>query len=326
MNRRLFSLATTLFLIVLLGIASGYFFITVRSVFQAEEYVNAAHTLTESDDSARLLFVGDMMFDRYIRKQAQLHGDDHILSCVDQLLQSVDMVVGNLEGPITTYDSVSLDSEIGSTNNFVFTFATTTASLLKRHNIEIVSLGNNHIGNFGWEGVHSTKEHLKNAGVDYFGGLSGVEPIHRTTQNGVLISFIAYNEFGGKKYLEVANDIRLEKEKGNTVIVYAHWGDEYVDSRDRLRPLAATFVESGADLVVGTHPHIVLPSEVIGGVPVYYSLGNFVFDQYWKPEVREGLALEVLITKDEVVVTEHSTILEREGKTCAAPTFDILTP
>jgi hypothetical protein len=89
------------------------------------------------------------MFDRRIREITEKTGGDYIFSCIDDLLKSVDLVVGNLEGPITKNKSVSKGSVVGSSDNYRFTFPTTTAELLFRHNIRAVTLGNNHINNFG---------------------------------------------------------------------------------------------------------------------------------------------------------------------------------
>ena len=76
------------------------------------------------------------------------------------------------------------------------------------------------------------------------------------------------------------------------------------------------FATSGASLIVGAHPHVVLPSEVVDGVPVYYSLGNFIFDQYWNDAVRHGVALEVVIENGELALIEHYADITSDGRTC----------
>lgn len=270
-------------------------------------------------DSVRILFTGDMMYDRYIRKVSSVKGQDYILSCISPLLQSVDMVVGNLEGPITTNTSVSLGSVVGSPNNYQFTFATSTAELLKRHNFQIVNIGNNHIGNFGLEGVSSTKEYLKRAGVGYFGGLKGSDSVYRTTIQGVLISFVSYNQFGGDSVDTITRVIAEEKKTGNTVVVYTHWGEEYIDATPQIKRFAHLFVDSGADLIIGSHPHVVQSHEVYKSVPIYYSLGNFVFDQYFSADVKNGLTLLVSLTKQgEIQIEEIPVEIGTDGRVCVA--------
>ncbi len=298
----------------------------------------------ESKNQIEILFVGDMNFDRYIRLMAKKHGGpEWIFSCIDPLLKEADIVVGNLEGPITAHPSVSENSKIGAPENFRFTFPTTTAALLFDHNIKIVNIGNNHIGDFGREGIVSTKSFLTNAGVAYFGGLAGDSPVYRHTISPDssprsirakhaerVISFVNYNQFGGDTPKTVAEKISAEHEQGNVVVVYTHWGEEYVEPTEHMRSTAALFARSGADLIIGSHPHVVQSHEMIGDTAVYYSLGNFIFDQYWNEQVSHGLALLVRISKvdaddtddgpsddgTEIIVEEKPVVMSRDGRTC----------
>ena len=268
-----------------------------------------------------------MMFDRYIRKMSESRGDDYIFSCIDDELARVDLVIGNLEGPITSNASVSKGTKIGSPDNYRFTFASTTAGLLARHHMKLVNLGNNHISNFGLSGIASTRAYLEQAGVAYFGGLRGNAPVYRTAISGIDLSFVNYNEFGGDTVDTVVKEISDERALGRTVVVYAHWGEEYVEPPERVRVAARKLAEAGATLIVGSHPHIVDMHEMIGDVPVYYSLGNFIFDQYWDESVSNGLMLSVRIGKDgasgvtgrpgvKVTVDEKPVHLEKDGRVC----------
>lgn len=269
--------------------------------------------------STHVLFVGDMFFDRQIRFVGDMYGRDYPFTCVDPLLKSADMVVGNLEGPVTDNPSVSLGSVPGSTNNYKFTFPTTTPEVLLRHNVKAVSIGNNHMLNFGYDGLSQTHHHLALAGLDYFGGVKGSEPVDRLEQNDVKISLVGFNQFGGSSAEEVAKTVASEKAEGRVVIVFAHWGTEYSTTTDETRLWATLFAESGASAVIGAHPHVVGVHEQIGSTPVYYSLGNFIFDQYFSVEVTHGLAVMLTITPGGVVdVQEHPVVLERSGQTCEA--------
>lgn len=271
--------------------------------------------------SVAVLLVGDMFFDRYIRQMANTVGGDFIFSCMYPFLQEADLAVGNLEGPITSNASVSIGTKPENPLNFQFTFPPETASLLKRNNFEAVNIGNNHIGNFGMEGLVSTHTHLEEAGVGYFGGVLGDEPVFRIEKNGLPLSFVSYNQFGGKNAEDVARIIRDERTEGRSVIVYAHWGDEYSTSTSRLREIATAFANNGARAVIGSHPHIVLPSEYISDTLVYYSLGNFIFDQYFDENVTRGLTVLLHIPPElekKVSVTEYPVILQTDGRTCLA--------
>jgi gamma-polyglutamate biosynthesis protein CapA len=265
---------------------------------------------------AKVLFVGDMFFDRYIREVGYAKGGNYVFSCISHFLKDSDMVVGNLEGPITENASRSLLSAPGDSNNFTFTFPTATAGFLANNNVKLVDLGNNHIGNFGQEGIASTRKYLSEDKVNYFGGIGGDEPIYRTDISGQKVSFISYNEFGGDSAQNVAQKISDEKKNGQKVFVYAHWGDEYSPAPQRVKDIAKLFSQSGADLIVGSHPHVVQASEKIGNTDIYYSLGNFIFDQYWDKTVSTGLVLEVNIGSSDLTVVEHKVSLNPDGRTC----------
>lgn len=260
------------------------------------EAVPPAAPETMSVASTSVLFVGDLMFDRYIRVRLGTHGADHILGGVAPLLASADMVVGNLEGPITEHASVSVGSQVGDLSNTRFTFAPAVASILSRYGITTVSIGNNHIRDFGEAGVQSTTAALRAAGITYVGDPSGqsAEPQY-VTSNGVTLAFISYSDFVYGDAARVRN--LLARTTADSVIVLAHWGDEYeAEPPPRVRELAYSFVTAGADLIIGSHPHVVGVHEDWQGARIYYSLGNFVFDQYFSPAVRCGQAVQVTFT------------------------------
>lgn len=267
--------------------------------------------------TARVLFVGDMMFDRSVRGAMEAHGADFVLSCISDRLHEPDFVVGNLEGPITPNPSKSVGSEVGAPDNFVFTFPEYVAPMLYRHNFRAVSLGNNHILNFGEEGVHETVESLEQARVGYFGE-PGQHSVSEIDQGGVKFSFIGYNEFdSGWTEAVTIKQIADARSLGRMPIVFAHWGDEYVPATERQKARAHRFVDAGAELVIGAHPHVIQESEIYEGKHIYYSLGNFVFDQYWNEAVRTGLNVSVVFDKTGVTEVKESRVsLGRDRRTC----------
>ena len=283
----------------------------------------AAPTPTFEEKEVRIFAAGDMLFDRKIRQVSEALGGDFVFSCISEMISGADFAVANLEGPITEHASRSVGSVVGSPDNYFFTFPTTTAALLSRHNFRAVGIGNNHITNFGISGLISTKWYLNHEDVGYFGGIQGDEGVYETQENGIDFAFIGYNEFGGSSVTEVANKIVSARAAGRVVIVYSHWGDEYIDSSLRLRPIAELFAESGASAIIGSHPHVVLGSEYIGDTLVYYSLGNFIFDQYWNSDVSHGLTLMLHVNKSGYITAdEHPVTILRDGRTCpAVPTL-----
>lgn len=273
---------------------------------------------TASSTEATILFGGDMMFDRSVRVAMYAHGGDFIFSCIDDTLREPDLVVANLEGPITDNNSISVNSKVGDSHNYTFTFEPSVAALLAAHHIDVVNLGNNHILNFGTRGFDSTKHSLPEAGVAYFGQAAGQSWVYRTTISGVTIEFVNYNEFGGDATTTL-DQIASAKRDGYLPVVYTHWGIEYkTTSSANSHELAHRFVYAGAAIVVGSHPHVVQEHELYRGKYIYYSLGNFIFDQYWNDEVRHGLMLEVAFTPAGVgSIREIPIELEFDRRTCA---------
>ena len=247
-----------------------------------------------------ILFLGDLMFDRSIRQFAQKKGNDFIFEKVADLLKDNDLAVVNLEGPITDNQSKSVNTVPEQKEHFYFTFDKSLAETLAKNNIKLVNLGNNHTLNFGQEGLVQTENYLKENNVDYFG-----DPVNKEKNyifkeiNGMIIGFVSYNQFGGSAE-ETINNINNIKNKVDTLIVYTHWGKEYEKIfSEKIKSLAHSFVDSGADLIIGSHPHVVQDIEEYKGKRIYYSLGNFIFDQYFSAETMSGLAVRVKVNPDD---------------------------
>jgi gamma-polyglutamate biosynthesis protein CapA len=262
----------------------------------------------------RIIFGGDMMFDRYIRHIMAVAGGDYVFSCIDHILLGADMVMANLEGPITHFESVSVGTDVEDPNNYQFTFPPEVAPLLARRGIAMVNIGNNHIFDFGQEGAHQTKEYLTRADIAY---TTEGEPLEIELQ-GVPLTIISYNQFSYGD-ADTSAYIQSAREGGRVPVVYAHWGDEYQMATEKQRALARQFVDAGALLVVGSHPHIVQEVERYRDVSIYYSLGNFIFDQYFSEEVTNGLLLSVTFTAEGVKTIQEVPIkLHPDGRTCVA--------
>lgn len=265
-----------------------------------------------------MLFVGDMMFDRTIRSVAEARGGDYLFSCISEYMRGFDAVVGNLEGPITGNPSVSRTTRPGDDGNTVFTFPTSTAGLLARNGVGIVSLANNHIFDFGRAGVRETGESLRSAGVRYFG--DPLDPSGKSVMARVgdfSVALVGFNAFLGVDSVKgtVEEIVRL-RPGVDRVIVFAHWGDEYVPANEFQRATARAFIDAGAGAVIGAHPHVIQESESYGGGAIYYSLGNFIFDQYWDESVRRGMVLEVAVGREGLSFLPRFVTRERGSGPC----------
>jgi len=291
--------------------------------------VSVASAEPEEEQVATFVFVGDIMLDRHIRQMMQAKGAMHVFGGVRTLLEGADVTVGNLEGPITDSASVSGGTKVGDANNMRFTFPVTSASTLSSLGFDLVLIGNNHMRDFGASGVESTKRHLTNAGIAHIGDPNGADiaPVVREV-NGVKAAFVAYNEFLGWQEEWTMQGIRDARRDGaDLIVVMTHWGEEYTtDAPERIDALLTRFRDAGADLVIGTHPHVIGEVQDLGTLRAYYSLGNFVFDQYWNKEVSCGLVVTVTATKapgdTKLAFAETQVKMERDGRTvigCAPP-------
>lgn len=245
-----------------------------------------------------ILISGDIMLDRNVRLAGNRYGYDSLFSSVSSLFAEADISVANLEGTITGNPSKTLLPDGRTTKSFVFTFATSTAPVLARSGISLVSLANNHTDAYGQAGLNETRKWLSQAGIGYFGdpwNSSSTEAV--ISKNGVSVAFVGYHAFQSG-FDRVVSTVRRLSAEGNFVIVMPHWGEEYVTvAPSLLKGRARTLIAAGANAIIGSHPHVVMDHEWIGGVPVFYSLGNLLFDQYFSPEVMKGNIVELHIEK-----------------------------
>lgn len=262
--------------------------------------------LNKEEKTTTISFVGDIMLDRYIRKIAESNSYDYLFRNVKDKLKESDFVIGNLEGSVTNFDSIS-NSDIES-ERFYFTFSEEVVPALEKSNINIVSIDNNHISNFGQEGIKQTIENLNKYNVSSFG-----DPFNRNVLykkiNGITFIFVSYNDFirpdpeGAIKYIKKADNLV------DHVVVYAHWGNEYdMEANNNQVELAKRFIEAGADLIIGAHPHVIQNIDLYNGKYIYYSLGNFIFDQYFNKDVSCGLVVKFEFTKDDIKLLEESGV------------------
>lgn len=266
-----------------------------------------------------VLFLGDLMFDRSIRQFAEKKGNDFIFEKIGDFLKNSDLVVANLEGPITDNVSKSINTKPEEKDHFYFTFDSGLAGTLAKHNIKLVNFGNNHILNFGTSGLEQTKKYLTENRVDYFGDLKNLDKNYFVKEiNGMKIGFVGYNQFGGKGAEEINRNIEIIRNTVDIILVYTHWGKEYEKTpSDSIKNLAHSFIDAGADLVIGSHPHVVQNVEEYKGKKIYYSLGNFIFDQYFSAETMKGLAVKVRINPENksLKFQEIPLAMDKNGQT-----------
>jgi poly-gamma-glutamate synthesis protein (capsule biosynthesis protein) len=240
----------------------------------------------------RLLASGDLMLARHVGRTMHAEGIDYPFRRIplvgrERFFHYNEFLV-NLEGSINGYD----DKCRGC---FSFSFADEVAPMLSAHGVTLASLANNHSLDRGEKGYQRTRTLLEEAGITPFGKLytvsDEVSVTYRVYED-LRVAYLGLAVFGDFPEDRAVELIRAAGEQSDRVIVTVHWGVEYKHQPNTLqRRLAHTWIEAGADAIIGHHPHVIQSVEVHKDAPIFYSLGNFVFDQYFSDAVQQGLLL-----------------------------------
>ncbi|MEK7631023.1 MAG: CapA family protein [Patescibacteria group bacterium] len=260
------------------------------------------------DESIKLLFTGDIMMDRGIRATVEKHRGDYLFPFehITEKLRSADLAFGNLEGPI---------SDVGSKQGSIYSFRMDPAVTKALYDVgfDIVSLANNHMGDYGRGAMEDTMRRLRRAGIEYTGAGWNKKEAYDVTvieRGGTKLGFLGFSDVGptwmqaGDTLSGIAiadvevvkTAVRQVREKVDILIVSFHFGEEYeTHSRRVQQDLARAAIDAGASVIIGHHPHVAQEIEQYRNGVIAYSLGNFVFDQAFSSETKEALMFEVTI-------------------------------
>lgn len=271
------------------------------SIDETTSYIDGAFSIgpKDEDSTATVLAFGDMMLDRAVRQKINKNGAEYPFLSIKRFLIGSDIVVANAEGAFTSYPSETLNA---SNAPLKFTFDPAILPILKKLGFTLFSEANNHALNFGPEGLKQSEEFIDSAGLNWFGDPlnQNVDPFI-TTIRGEKIAFIGYHQFATGGFDNVTNSIKSAKQQGAFVIVYPHWGIEYNSNVTQTQiDDAHAFIDAGADVILGSHPHVIEPIEIYKGKAIFYSMGNFVFDQSSKGPTSQGLSVGISITPTKI--------------------------
>ena len=256
----------------------------------------------------RMVFVGDVMLADTPGKLIRTGKDPFRYFGTE--LRDADLTIGNLECVISAKGR-AIDKP------YTFRAPKRALPLLKKY-FSAVSVANNHTGDFGKAAFADMLDTLDKHEIPFFGGGRHLRDAHQPfirEIKGKRIGILAYNGFfprsfeasdktPGSAWLDedfVMHDIRHAKQQLGVdfLIVYPHWGWEYQKlASPRQREMARLMIDNGADAVVGGHPHVTQDIEVYKGKPVFYSLGNFVFDGFNDEDTRTGWLLSMKLSAD----------------------------
>ncbi|WP_281886013.1 CapA family protein [Paenibacillus sp. YYML68] len=259
----------------------------------------------------KLAFVGDVMFAGKVDDLVVKHGYDYPFKYVKTLLEAADITAANLETPITTRGDAQ-------TKEYVYRSSPNVLPELTKAGIDLVNLANNHSMDYGKEGLLDTLRHLDEHGVLRVGaGVDADEAYGYTIveKQGMKLAYIgtshvlpAVSWLSGKgkpgisvphTSKQVLESIAKARQEADLVIVVAHWGEERKPYPVKEQTeLAHAFIDAGADLIIGSHPHVLQGFEQYKGKWIAYSLGNFIFTTNEVPETWESMILEASCTKE----------------------------
>lgn len=247
-----------------------------------------------------LVTTGDVIPARSVNYQMTAR-DDFLWPIRDiaPLLSSSDLTLINLESPLIPRCPLT-------NSGMVFCGDQRFVDALTLAGVDIANLANNHILNQGWEGLKETEILLGQHSIETT-GLTTEGPCTNQayfcskkivkTVKGVRVGFEGYTIVGKKVDEEaLASDINQLDNRVDVLVVSFHWGREYsrvpVSEPDDPRAVGRLAVDSGADLVIGNHPHWIQGMEYYRDKPIFYALGNTIFDQEWSKETKEGIIAE----------------------------------
>ena len=268
---------------------------------------------TSRTSATSLLFTGDILLDRGVRKVIEHHGIDYLFTRqMDSLFRASQVVVGNLECPAT-----SIKAPVQK--RFIFRGEPEWLGALKKHGFTHLNLANNHSIDQGRKGLTDTKENILKAKLEPVGMGKNLQEAAQPTlltshprkvwliaSLGMALENFAYlpdrpcvNTERTQEIITRIRDIK-QKDPQAVVIVSIHWGGEHT-----LKPVpsqrldAHRLINAGADALICHHTHTLQTIEHYKGRDIYYSIGNFIFDQQ-KPLNNKACVVKVEVTKDNV--------------------------
>ena len=272
-------------------------------------------------DFVNLSFLGDIMLDRGVESSVNknFEGDFSQLFVNLTELKNSDIVFTNLEGTVS-----DKGKDLGSV--YSFRMNPIVIPTMKDAGIDIVSIANNHVGDWGRASYEDMINRLQQDELLYTGGGINSFAAEQPTiieKNGMKIGFLGFAD-NGPGYLEASMDkagflsaknprfaeiIKSASEQVDYLVVSFHWGEEYQPIHNaRQAYLAHTAIDNGAKIIAGHHPHVMQDTEVYKQGFIAYSLGNFIFDQYFSPATMQGMWLEVALFRDGSLTTRKNII------------------
>jgi poly-gamma-glutamate synthesis protein (capsule biosynthesis protein) len=254
----------------------------------------------------RLVFAGDILLSRVTAQEiAARHDLSPWIGLADELA-GADLLMGNLEGAVGDPSLCRAPPELCFAHDGRF------LPLLRAAGFTAAGIANNHSGDLGEEGRRQTREALSAAGVVPIGAPESPAFVRLGEHTVALVALSLVPARDGTldavPSWQIAQKLRLGRALADWTVVFVHWGKELADwTVPEQQAQARWLIAQGADVIIGAHPHVVQPSACIDGRPVYFSLGNDVFDQKYL-ETKRGLLADCRIAGDRLSCGAIATV------------------
>lgn len=264
----------------------------------------------KNQDEVRFLAAGDLNLAHWITPILDKNGKDYPFKFIKDYMLSADLVFSNLEAPFCNKGEPY-------PKNFVFKVPEKHVNVLKAGNINLVSLANNHILDYGMPCLESTVQLLQKEKINFAGAGTNYQKAHKPAIfeiNNIKFAFFAYSmtlpkyffatdSTGGTAYPKrkiLRDSISFYNNKVDHIIVSFHWGKELSElPKEYQQNYARWAIDYGADLILGHHPHVLQGIEKYKNKIIAYSLANFIFASY-SNKATDSIFLDLTFTKDQI--------------------------
>ncbi|HLR42543.1 MAG TPA: CapA family protein, partial [Pseudogracilibacillus sp.] len=247
-------------------------------------------------DAITFGFTGDMMLGRFVNNTVKRYDPSVVFLGTGIDMTSLDYLTGNFEHPIID-DEIKLENK--EREKIYLSADEAVLDIIKQTGFTNVNLANNHMGDYGEEGILHTVDAFQKADIPFVGAgenRSDAYKIHYEEIKGKTIATIGFTEVYTRAALTgidtpgvatsnmkiMLNKVYEASKYADVVITHIHWGTEYKTKYDkRQKQIAEVLADAGVDVIIGHHPHVLQTVDIIDNTIVFYSLGNFIFDQGW---------------------------------------------
>ncbi len=263
-------------------------------------------------DTLTITFVGDCMFasnhgragEGSFNRMAQIRSPEYFLKNFIPMFRADDFTIANCEGVLS--DSDLPEKEVTTEIAFWFKGPTKNAEIFRVSGVDLASVVNNHSHDFGQQGSDETEEALERAGV-----LPGRrDTVTYTTVKGQKLGVYCCSLYSYDYVYGILDKVReMQRENCDLRIIYFHGGIENETQPEDWKIRACREIaNAGADIIVGSHPHVLQPMEVYGDTPILYSMGNFCFGGNTHPP-KNTAVYQAVYTLEDGAITGREDVL-----------------